>query len=641
MRLKQLILGGSFCLLCVMGAAQNAEAIRLGGRVLQIPEYWAYRYEPAEVLIRVKVEADSSLSLVQVLDGKDELIPLLVEHLSVYKYLLQAGEATQPEQELDVILELLQAGSEPVSKVKDALLTEIEAWIRQRRLEQSPYRPLGHPETVPNLDNYLDQYRAGYRITGLAGSGKPIVVNGFQLPGSLFSDKLYQGWFSGFYHRVSDHFEQSYANLPYPYGIASSEIEAGLGDYEHRFARGSLKKNKLLGIDRLYTGFDFLVQNGRWTEINSAQTALKYHLRLPLWQTDLELEYADYATDIAMTELQPEFWQNTNFMIDQRHRQLYAAWRNPWLDLAVSQVKETAKAAQFFQTLKSEHLHLQASRQVRIAAVEIDAKYEHAFREVNHDLPGGQYKDLAQVEASYAGTALQASAQAQLYDFERLKLQSLLFWQGEKLRLGTYARAVLNEEPAQTTLADIYLQGNTLPRVDKGERHKLGAFLGWQSHKLQTLLSLGTKGIEIQSGQPVVNQSAEVFYLDLSAVVNQEYRGWELDWKPALIWQSGVEELAGEPGLCYVSHVTLRRNLPYDNAVFAGFSVQGHTDYLSLHPLAFTVEGSAIYDLWAGVQVSNRFELLVSYKNIGNADLWGVYPIPPSLHASLRWYYLN
>ncbi|HOH47354.1 MAG TPA: hypothetical protein PLX59_05890, partial [Candidatus Cloacimonadota bacterium] len=62
--------------------------------------------------------------------------------------------------------------------------------------------------------------------------------------------------------------------------------------------------------------------------------------------------------------------------------------------------------------------------------------------------------------------------------------------------------------------------------------------------------------------------------------------------------------------------------------------------YLSIMP-PVKITGSAIMDMWAGVQISKLFDFTVSFKNVFDSDLYGTYPIPQSVHANLHWYYLN
>ena len=64
-----------------MLSAQNTIA-HLEGEALVLPESWSFRYDPAQVLVKIKVEADSTLSLIKVMDGKEELTSLIQEFLS-------------------------------------------------------------------------------------------------------------------------------------------------------------------------------------------------------------------------------------------------------------------------------------------------------------------------------------------------------------------------------------------------------------------------------------------------------------------------------------------------------------------------------------------------------------------------------
>ncbi|MDZ4182075.1 MAG: hypothetical protein U1B83_04295, partial [Candidatus Cloacimonadaceae bacterium] len=123
--------------------------------------------------------------------------------------------------------------------------------------------------------------------------------------------------------------------------------------------------------------------------------------------------------------------------------------------------------------------------------------------------------------------------------------------------------------------------------------------------------------------------------------LNKRRGDYLIDLEHDTLWQQEDDILREHPQWQLRNTLVITRVLPYNNAIFAGLGILGHTEYRTLDPSAFLVESSAALDLWAGVRITNLFELSVAFKNVGDASIYGVYPIPASLHASIRWFYLN
>ena len=132
----------------------------------------------------------------------------------------------------------------------------------------------------------------------------------------------------------------------------------------------------------------------------------------------------------------------------------------------------------------------------------------------------------------------------------------------------------------------------------------------------------------------------KMLYVAASGDVTQNWGKWSLNWKPQISWEQDAF-LFEEPRLEYSSSLTMARDLGYGNALFAGCSLLGHGGYSSATQDYFYVDDSLIADVWAGVRITERFEFQATYKNVTDSSIYGVYPLPPSLHASLRWYFLN
>ncbi|MDD3144020.1 MAG: hypothetical protein PHG32_07470, partial [Candidatus Cloacimonetes bacterium] len=154
-------------------------------------------------------------------------------------------------------------------------------------------------------------------------------------------------------------------------------------------------------------------------------------------------------------------------------------------------------------------------------------------------------------------------------------------------------------------------------------------------------LSGGRRVVSTQPTIALVPSPQPVNYLRFSARIDQTWNNWNLDWQPGIVWQGGYQDLFNEPKLRWQSHLNLSRLLSHHNALCAGFSLLGHSSFVTPDSDWTVREEALIIDLWAGVRIGTRFEFQITYKNLLNSGIYGADALPGSLQAALRWYFLN
>ncbi len=618
----------------------QAAPLRLGGNAFVLPEGWLQRYDPPEVLIRVKVNPDSTLGLVSVLDGKTELEPLLSRHLLGYVFIPSDSLA-----EFDAILDILPAPETLLTQSKqeqDQLLLEIDEWIARDRASFNFHAPARPPAEQTALNGGVEPYRSGFYFFGLPQNSARLSLRGFEQRASLFSEG-YQDLFAlGFLSRQETALEQGYGQDVYPYQVALSAIEVGIGDYEQLFARGLLRKNRLFGVDRLQLGFGFLIQDGNWLQLKSGREALLLDLSVPLGKTTLDLAVADHRDILSQRYLRPEYWRDQDFSVERRFRSLSAAWQSPWLNLALLHEKDTSTAAVFADTLRNDALRLRAWETLRIGAVSLTALYERMFSWRNINLAADDPTDLLGLELALRAANLKAEAKLELNDFEHLQASADLGYNLGKLRFGALGAYRYNAPEPQLWVPSPYNPADSLRRVEIRDDSHLGLYLNWLWGQ-NSLLSL-SGGRRVVSNQPsplLVPTPQNVNYLRLSARFDETWRNWNLAWQPGIVWQGGYQDLFQEPKLRYQSHLNLSWLLSHGNALFAGFSLLGHSSFAYPDQNSSPTGDALIMDAWAGVRIGQRFDFQLTYKNLLDSGIYGFDPLPGSLQAALRWYFLN
>ncbi len=647
---KRLILIILAVIAAIVSLSAQAEPLRWGEGVLELPEFWHKTYDPPQVLARVYLNPDSTMSLLRIMDGKDELVPYVED------FLQRQGKAPQDSlfysaRERDLLIVIYQpytpdsdlSGLEEEEPVRQLTFTreDIDNWIDRQRTDTSLQLPVWDPARMSAFNRLPEPYRFGAFFSGERSAYDALRIRGFRPPQSQFGGMFHASLFNCLYQDEATTFQQNFTQGAYPYEVPLTDIEGGLGAFDHRYARGSLRKNRFIGVDSLQVAFDFNVQNGLWEELNGANTSLKSWISVPLGKSSLELEYADWASDVSMFQLDQHYWQKTNFLIDHRYKQLYAAWNTPWLDLAMLRSHETAKANRFIHTLDSKTTQLRASRSLQTGTFRSILLYEHLWQQSGQPLA---YEDLARVELSYARSIFNTELQAECEDFDRLKLDGQLALNWPAVSSGLAVRRVFRSGPALTKVADIYSENAFLPHIDIRCNQDLAAFISVRPGGDSSVnLWLGQKTVEsaADSSSTAFQVSKDVWYAALGSRIRLEWKRYNLNWRINLAAQHGTDGLREAPAVAYGSFLNIRRELLHGNALFAGFSLHGHSNFVSATHPVFESGVAALADIWAGFQITPRFELTVSLKNISDGNLWGVYPLPRSLHANIRWFYLN
>lgn len=626
-------------------AQSDDEPLILRDFVMNVPTGWARYYEPPELIFVGELDTNGRITLLSILDDKQELRDLLEQSLASY----QLKDRNLPggvrrfkvalKQETPIVVIPAETAPIPEPPSEASLKQRIDDWILEQKQAYDLFKPPHHGRPPFSRTDY--NYHGIYMQSGLDDIDEAKSRLGFEQPATLFSSTLYDSYYRAFYHQDD---AGDYANRVYPFHIALSDLQAGLGDFEHRFARGSIAKNELFGVSKLYYSMGYLVQNGFWEQQNSAQTSMKHHLAIPLYKKiSLEAEYADFARDVSMSQLKSAWWQSSLYTIDHGYEHLFAALRNPIADIELLRVRETAASALFHTKLKSSSTQLKASRSFALFGDPFTLGYEHLQSERNFTaMPDHENK----LKATYVrdGKSLNAKLKAELNDFESYLLDAELSLPLGAFHIGGKALYRADQREPLFSAPDIYDPTAIRQLGSKSLKSDLGGAISFASvGDISMQAAFGQRTLTQSQGFASGNISDDYPYLygTLALKLNKSLGNYLINLDHDTLWQQEDDILREHPQWQTRNTLLITRVLPYNNAIFAGLGILGHTEYRTLDPSAFLVETSAALDLWAGVRITNLFELSVAFKNISDASMFGVYPIPASLHASIRWFYLN
>ena len=539
----------------------------------------------------------------------------------------------------------------------DTLLTQspqvdralIEAQIVRQMNTRDLFRPFLR-ESSPQLSS-LDLYRASYHAVGLDNALTASERHGFTTLPGIWSRAYILQHYDTFYEQSSRGSTLVYGEDDYTQPVMLTDLQAGLGDYEFNFARLGLKKNQLFGFPGLSYRLDFLAQTGLWTGIDHDQTSMRHYLSARLGKFLIETEYANWAVDASSQDLQPLWWKSSNFVIDHKLRQLYAALRNPWLDLSLLSTAERAKAGTVGLDQKNSSLQLKASKTLKVGKHSLSAEYEHLQTDLDYSPRNTSvsriYDDLLKAVYGFSNADLNLQLEAELYDFEHLRLEGDSAWNWLGMTLGMRGM-VSGLDPEPVSLIDIYNPALVITPVNQYLNAMASGYLSAHlSPALSIGLNAGLKQYHSPGTGPAWEDRTQLPFADMKAGLETSFGSYRLSAGQSVNWQGQAEpvpggfEIAELPQWRYQTHIQLQRDMRNDNRLFGGLSYLGHSSYFSATQSGQEFSAAGIMDLWAGVQISKLFELKLSFKNVLDTDIYGVYPVPRSVHATLRWFYLN
>lgn len=639
-----------------MCLAQTQTPRLLSNAVFILPSGWEKVYDPMEVQALIKINADSSAHLIRIMDDKRELSYLIEDYVQSLQVTPLIIDGNVRDTELLITIALVNAPRVYTSEEDDKPLPiasdkgYIYQWIEQVRMDDTIHNSSGHSCYLPPQMMRSDLYRSNYHFYGSIDPQINLRRMGISLPPSIFQTSLHYQNLRTF-HTLTPRlnelcFEPRYYNQPVPLTV----VQAGLGDYDHNYARGALYKNHFLDTDDLFFSFAFLVQDGWWLEQMSGQTSWNIHTRYQLNDYIVSLYYDNMDNALSSTNLKSIYWQSVIYNLEHKMRSLILSLQTPYADLKVMRYQEQTASSRLVENLINQGWLFSAGNRWDWTDAAVELQYEKAFRECNYEPlfdPAG-FADRLILKTLYRHNPFIVETKLALDDFSAVSASGEFTWRRDVYETGVYARfrSPVPETFDQTD--NLYLQEATLNSVNISQALATAIFVNWdRSHDLQINTAIGWQKVinniplttHPESSNRHLNRN--LVFADLNAHLDYHYQG--VDWRleQTLNWQQPEDELREYQVWRYQSRFQLTRPLPKQNALFGGLALTGHSSYISANELARFIEDSVILDAWAGFRITDLFEFTVSLKNLNDGFYYGAYPIPRSIHASVTWFYLN
>ena len=307
-------------------------------------------------------------------------------------------------------------------------------------------------------------------------------------------------------------------------------------------------------------------------------------------------------------------------------------------------LKSTEKTASYrwADEYKNRNLQLAIEPQFTIRDEEISLRYEYRRHKRNyHDVESRQNEDyhhkmsLSLSGENFVYHELELENQDFKRFYSRLRLEKNLGLLGfgfyDARRYQNPKKEHLFIDPAGGT--EISLLQSFLPAESA-----LYTRLGFGD--LDATLALGYQ--KQWQNSSLRNSEENQFFCRISGEYTPRFGAWELRFSPAWKYQDNSRKLMENPRFSFGSAQVICRHLGHDNRLDLGLNILGHSAYYLANPRQpALIEASTSLDAWLLLKIGRLFDISVEAQNIMNTSIFGLFPLPGSIHARVHWYFIN
>lgn len=463
------------------------------------------------------------------------------------------------------------------------------------------------------------------------------------LPASLASRYLYLGYFSHFHHLEEHGGELSFAAKVYDNPVSLSYLQGSMGEYDNKLMTFGFYKGDLFGLPSLSLMANYMLQNGEWMENGIDSNALRLLLNYKVAGGELRYEHGSFKKDFSKYELQTLFWHLQNQRFENRLSYDHLEYYHPYLHLEAFRSREHSSAKGSSIKRKEKVLAFAAESSYDYGFGEVGLRYEYRDSARNFiaapDKLSPDYENLYQLDFSW-DKFIRFEGSFRHYDFKLPRLN----W-GLGIPIGRFALGVKEDRFFSTrdpvTQISHPTQDVLIPAIDIITEHNRLFYLAYESAAIKA--SAGVGGKTEKNYAPGGDEYAmPITIIEADVSFDKRYG----DWQPKARWHwqhaRSMKAMPYEPDYRFAITGALKRHLGHDNALTVGMNLATHTGYHLINAVNhYSADASSVIDLFLNVDISRNFELHVEAKNLLSASYHGLIPMPFSLHAGLRWYFLN
>ncbi len=442
----------------------------------------------------------------------------------------------------------------------------------------------------------------------------------------------------------------SFITPSYNNPVSLSYLNGSIGEGDNKLIAFGIKKGTLFGHEPLSIMVDYQLQNGEWLERDGSGDALRLALGYQFDFGELRYEHGNYKRELSKLQLKTYYWHLQVLpRFENRLSYDHIEFNFPFGNMEFIQAKDVVTPK-----------NTDVKRQTDLFAIALGSGYEYPFGKIGVRY---EYRDL---QRNYIAPFDETSPDFRnLYELN-LSWDNFVYFDASIKRYGNDDQSISNlvfdfNKPLWRfklgVKNDIFRRAEypirviTHPVNDEGfyaidfiRKNTRRFYLDYDDEAISASLGAGgVGGTEwISYGSSAGEHKIGVTLLDARVRLGKRFGNWE----PLVNFAWDHYAKYGNFSMYYPDYrfglsAGLKWHLGHDNALSLGTNLATFSGYHLENVDHYYLDSSSIMDLWLNLDISRNFEIMVEAKNLQSTSFHGLVPLPFSVHAGLRWYFLN
>lgn len=485
-------------------------------------------------------------------------------------------------------------------------------------------------------------YNWNYDFLDLNDDALNLNFGGHKVLSGVYPLWHYLGNYSLFHRLDESQWAINGENIIYDLPVSLSMIEGSLGDYDSRYALFSFAKEAIFGLRGLRLKADYLMQNGYWLDYHSSRDASKLLMSYDYKDARLTLDLANYQRQGSSYELNPAYWHLDQQKVHNLYSYRLISFSHPWFSLSYLSQKDHSYTSKTSPKLKLESNSIAIDKALQNEFLRLKGRYEYRHAKIDHIAPLAynhfDYDNLAELGLELF-SPLKIESSFKLMDWQLLQSFADISHQYSLFQYGLKGRAFTGhrEERMEITKLD---KSGTIDYIDIFSPWEA---TGYISFKLSDITFSGSAGYkEEKQISKTRNLDFTPFIAGVSTEYSARFNSWGGHIYSAWDYRQFNKYFLASPEYRFALSLMLTKYLEYDNEISFGLSLKSHSGYYLANEVnPYLIEASSILDGWAQLKITRLFSFQVSANNLLFSSYHGQFPTPFSIHAGLRWYFIN
>ncbi len=474
------------------------------------------------------------------------------------------------------------------------------------------------------------------------------------LPAGMTSRHVHLGYLSRFHTIDDEEPGLSFITRVYKNPVSLSHLQGSIGEGDNKLMSFGINKGDLFGVRALSLMANYHLQNGEWLERDISSDALRLLLNYEFELGELRYEKVSHKKQLNKLELKTSYWRLTDVpQLENRFSYDHLELLLPYSRMEVFWAKDAISSKSSSLKRKSDLFAIALNGEGKYRYGKFSGRYEYRDLKRNYIAPYDEsnpdFVNFFELHVDW-DKYLYLDVTQRIYTGEDY-MHNLLFNINKKLRRFTlgFENDMLNHDSCPSKSVSHPVNDEVLRAIEFIRDYTRRFYLDYDDDMLSTSVGIGrVEGKEYAYyGESHSNEvDISTMLMDAELSFARRFGNWEpmasLRWE----YYFKFHYTNNRPSNYYPEYrfglsAGLKWHLGHDNALALGTNLATFTGYHLRNADSYYIEPSSIMDIWLNLDISRNFELQLEAKNLLDTNYHGVMPLPMSIHAGLRWYFLN